>query len=64
MKVKALVFFGDLVEKCDRMPGDVFEVDKDRYEFLANHPQYGAMVELVDEKPKKTTKKKATRKKD
>ena len=55
MKVKALVYFTDLQANMERAAGDEFEVSQQRYEELANHPQFGALVEPA-EKPKRTSK--------
>lgn len=52
MKVKAVKKFKDLKDKKVREIGDVFEVNKKRFEEI-NSTEYGKLVEEVKEDKKK-----------
>ena len=52
MKVKTIKKFRDLKEKKVREKGEIFEVNKKRFEEI-NSTSFGVLVEEIKEEPKK-----------
>jgi ATP phosphoribosyltransferase regulatory subunit HisZ len=65
MKVRALTIFNDLQSNKLRYAGEIFEASEKRVEQI-NSTQYGALVEVIedkkDEEVKKSTNKKPIKK--
>lgn len=55
MKVEAIRFFEDLEAKTDRRPGEVWEVDEERFNALNSTPS-GQFVKAVEEPAKRAPK--------
>ena len=57
MKVKAIINIDDLQDKIFRPVGSIFEVDKERAEYLLNNNAVEIIEEKKEESKKKTSKK-------